>query len=61
MNKRKYIRKQRIWAVFFNERVSMIPKIIHYCWYGNKEKPVKFLKYMDTWKKIGGVQSRRME
>jgi hypothetical protein len=32
----------------------MIPKIIHYCWYGNKEKPVKFLKYMDTWKKIGG-------
>jgi len=40
----------------------MIPKIIHYCWYGNKEKPVKFLKYMDTWKKIGGgVQSRRME
>lgn len=32
----------------------MIPKIIHYCWYGNKEKPVKFQRYMDTWKKIGG-------
>lgn len=29
----------------------MIPKIIHYCWYGNKEKPVKFQRYMDTWKK----------
>lgn len=35
----------------------MIPKIIHYCWYGNKEKPVKFLKYMDTWKKIGGYKA----
>ena len=23
----------------------MIPKIIHYCWYGNKEKPVKFQRY----------------
>ena len=34
----------------------MIPKIIHYCWYGNKEKPVKFQRYMDTWKKIGGYE-----
>lgn len=32
----------------------MIPKMIHYCWYGNKEKPVKFQKYMKTWRKMGG-------
>lgn len=28
----------------------MIPKIIHYCWFGGKPKPKDVLKYMDTWK-----------
>lgn len=27
----------------------MIPRIIHYCWYGNKEKPTSIKKYMATW------------
>ena len=29
----------------------MIPKIIHYCWFGGKEKPKKILKCIDTWRK----------
>lgn len=28
----------------------MIPKIIHYCWFGPKEKSPDFKKYMATWK-----------
>lgn len=29
----------------------MIPKVIHYCWFGGKEMPVQFLKYIESWKK----------
>lgn len=29
----------------------MIPKVIHYCWFGNKEIPPKFQKYINSWKK----------
>lgn len=28
-----------------------IPKIIHYCWFGNNEKPKSVLKCIDSWKK----------
>lgn len=28
----------------------MIPKIIHYCWFG-EEKPKKVLKCIESWKK----------
>lgn len=28
----------------------MIPKIIHYCWFGNKEKPENVKKYIQSWK-----------
>lgn len=28
----------------------MIPKIIHYCWFGGKEKPKKMQKCIQTWK-----------
>lgn len=28
----------------------MIPKIIHYCWFGRKPKPKNVLKYIQTWK-----------
>lgn len=27
----------------------MIPKIIHYCWFGGKEIPANLRTYMDTW------------
>ena len=27
-----------------------IPKVIHYCWFGKKEIPAQFLKYMESWK-----------
>lgn len=30
----------------------MIPKIIHYCWFGGKKKNKEILKYIDTWKKL---------
>ena len=29
----------------------MIPKIIHYCWFGNSELPEKDQKCIDSWKK----------
>lgn len=28
----------------------MIPKTIHYCWFGQKEKPEEFNKFLRTWK-----------
>ena len=30
----------------------MIPKIIHYCWFGGKNMPKKFEKYILKWKKL---------
>ncbi|MDD3793694.1 MAG: glycosyltransferase [Candidatus Gracilibacteria bacterium] len=30
----------------------MIPKKIHYCWFGGNKKPNSFNKYLKTWKKI---------
>lgn len=30
----------------------MIPKIIHYCWFGKKKIPHQLKKYMRTWKKF---------
>ena len=30
----------------------MIPKIIHYCWFGGKKKPNSVLKCIKTWKKL---------
>ncbi len=29
----------------------MIPKIIHYCWFGDKDKPAKVKKCIKSWKK----------
>ena len=29
----------------------MIPKTIHYCWFGNKEKPESVIQYIDSWRK----------
>lgn len=31
--------------------MKKIPKIIHYCWFGNKEKPDIVKKCIDSWKK----------
>lgn len=30
----------------------MIPKIIHYCWFGGKKKPQEIDNYINTWQKI---------
>lgn len=29
----------------------MIPKIIHYCWFGGKKKPMSVIKMINSWKK----------
>lgn len=29
----------------------MIPKIIHYCWFGGNPLPTQVKKYIETWKK----------
>lgn len=31
---------------------NRIPKVIHYCWFGGKDKPKKIQKCIKTWKKI---------
>jgi len=33
------------------EKINMIPKIIHYCWFGNGEKPELAKKCIESWKK----------
>jgi len=30
----------------------MIPKIIHYCWFGSKSKPQNVLNYIESWRKF---------
>lgn len=30
----------------------MIPKIVHYCWFGGKEKPKSVIRFIEEWKKI---------
>lgn len=29
----------------------MIPKVIHYCWFGGKEKPTEVIRCIESWKK----------
>lgn len=30
----------------------MIPKVIHYCWFGKKKKPKRVIEYIDKWHKM---------
>lgn len=30
----------------------MTPKIIHYCWFGQKNKPESFYKWLESWKRM---------
>ena len=32
---------------------TMIPKIIHFCWFGNSPKSSEIIEYMNTWKILG--------
>ena len=32
-------------------RSTQIPKIIHYCWFGEKEIPEQYRKWMESWRK----------
>lgn len=29
----------------------MIPKVIHYCWFGRKPIPIKYKQYIKSWQK----------
>ena len=29
----------------------MIPKIIHYCWFGRNQIPAEYQNYVDSWQK----------
>ena len=31
---------------------KVIPKVIHYCWFGNNPKPAAMLRYIENWQKI---------
>lgn len=37
--------------LFKKERGVLIPKIIHYCWFGKSPIPDRFLRNIDTWEK----------
>ena len=39
-------------SVEHNKKICMIPKIIHYCWFGSNKKPRKVRKCIATWKKL---------
>ncbi len=39
----------------------MIPKIIHYCWFGGKEIPEELQKCIDSWQKLKGYQIVRWD
>ena len=40
----------------------MIPKIIHYCWFGGKEVPQSAKKYIESWKKfLPGYEIKRWD
>ncbi len=30
----------------------MIPKIIHYCWFGRNPIPAEYKRYIESWKKF---------
>lgn len=34
-----------------NDEISTVPKIIHYVWVGGAEKPLEYVKYIESWKK----------
>ncbi|MDP4083175.1 MAG: glycosyltransferase [Bacillota bacterium] len=33
-----------------NKQINRIPKIVHYCWFGGKEKPILINKCIESWK-----------
>lgn len=37
--------------VLWEKKIIMIPKTIHYCWFGRNEKPKLIKKCIDSWKK----------
>lgn len=34
-----------------NNYCKMIPKVIHYCWFGSNPLPKEYQRYIDTWRK----------
>lgn len=52
-----YDQDQRVMSVEFNNsfrrsKEELIPKILHYCWFGDKAIPKKNLQWMKSWEKF---------
>lgn len=39
-------------VVIYTKGDPIIPKVIHYCWFGENPIPEKLLEYMETWKEF---------
>lgn len=39
----------------------MIPKVIHYCWFGRKEKPQQVVRFIEVEAKATELYHKRME
>ncbi|WP_026558786.1 capsular polysaccharide synthesis protein [Bacillus sp. J37] len=45
-----------------NEKTNKIPKIIHYCWFGGKEKPEIVKKFIASWEnKLSGYEIKEWD
>lgn len=44
-----------------DQRTNLIPKIIHYCWFGGKPIPDSLQKCIDTWKLLEGYTVMRWD
>lgn len=49
---RKKLLQRSMSLVIHNEGIQLIPKIIHYCWFGRKKIPDEYRKWMESWKKF---------
>lgn len=48
----KLYKKSSIQSLIFQTKISMIPKIIHYCWFGNNPIPSEQQRYIEEWKQL---------
>lgn len=44
--------QKKVPSDFRLEKVQLIPKVIHYCWFGGGQVPDKYKYWMESWKKF---------
>ena len=42
------------------EKSEMIPKILHWCWYGGGERPASVRRTMASWRRVGEGWEERL-